>query len=93
MIRPSPPLLWGNLRLTSESLVKLREIRENRQSIGHRARGHVLRVQQGGYPEVLFGRPESQLVVSMHIVLVETVEVTANTHTWGDRHKNKKKRV
>lgn len=63
--------------LTSESLVKLREVGENGQSIGHGAGRHVLGVQERGDPEVLLGRPESQLVVPVHIVLVQTVEVAA----------------
>lgn len=61
--------------LTSESLIKLREVGEDGQSIGHRAGRHVLGVQKRGDSEMLLGCSESQLVVSVHIVLVQAVEV------------------
>lgn len=70
-------------RLTSESLVKLREVGENGQSIGHRAGRHVLGVQERRDPEMLLGRPESQLVVPVHIVLVQAVEVAATKSEVG----------
>lgn len=61
--------------LTTESLVELREVGENGQSIGHRAGRHVLGVEERRDAEMLLGRSESQLVVPVHIVLVQAVEV------------------
>lgn len=72
LIKPSPLLAqkYRETGLTSESLVELREVGENGQSIGHRAGRHVLGVQERRDAEMLLGRSESQLVVSVHIVLV-----------------------
>lgn len=61
--------------LTSESLVKLREVGENGQSIGHHAGRHVFGVQECRNSKMLLGRSKSQLVVSVYIVLVQAVEV------------------
>jgi len=74
---------YSILGFTSESLVELREISENRQPIGHRAGSHIFRVQKGGNPEVLLGCSEGQLVVPIHIILVQAVEVTANRNKIG----------
>lgn len=69
--------------LTSEGLIELREVGENGQSIGHRARRHVLGIQERRDPEMLLGRSESQLVVPVHIVLVQAVEVAVTKSVAG----------
>lgn len=71
------------MELTSKSLVKLREVGENGQSIGHRTGRHVLGVQERRDSEMLLGRSKSQLIVSVHIVLVQAVEVAVTKSEVG----------